>query len=191
MVLQGLAGPSLLETYTSERGQTAQDLIDFDRKWTKMFVAKNQTDPAEFYENFIKAQKYTAGISTTYRDSIITSAERSTQSLATNLIVGMRVPSAQIVRLCDAKPIQLPKALPADGRWRIVVFAGDVGEDQVARGRVHKVNNSQHHFVVSFTDLNVVRRLSRLRKRPGAAFHKKRPPYRQLHRDHTGDSWRP
>ena len=38
----------------------------------------------------------------------------------------MRFPSAQVVRFCDARAMQLTKALPADGRWRIVVFAGDI-----------------------------------------------------------------
>lgn len=140
MVLRGTASPALLETYTSERGQTAADLISFDRKWTKMFNAKNQTDPSVFYENFIKAQQYTAGISITYADSIITSVACSTQSLATKLSVGMRVPSAQVVRVCDAKPMQLPKALPADGRWRIVVFGGDFGGNKAARERVQSVS---------------------------------------------------
>lgn len=38
----------------------------------------------------------------------------------------MRFPSVQVVRFCDARAMQLTKALPADGRWRIVVFTGDL-----------------------------------------------------------------
>ncbi|OAF62288.1 hypothetical protein VC83_00851 [Pseudogymnoascus destructans] len=50
------------------------------------------------------------------------------QSLAANLIVGMRFPSAQVVRFCDAKAMQLVKALPSDGLWRVVILAGDISE---------------------------------------------------------------
>lgn len=141
MILRGAAGPGLLESYTSERGQTAADLINFDRNWTKMFAAKNKVDPTEFYNNFIKAQKYTAGIASVYEDSVITFVHRSRQELATNLVVGSRVPSAQIVRISDAKPMQLPRALPADGRWRIIVFGGDLVDNQAAKHNVQKVSN--------------------------------------------------
>lgn len=50
----------------------------------------------------------------------------------------MRFPSAQVVRHCDAKAMQLAKALPADGRWRIVIFAGDIQKSESAErlGRV-------------------------------------------------------
>lgn len=45
---------------------------------------------------------------------------------ATNIVVGMRFPSAQIVRFCNAKAMQLAKALTSNGRWWVVVFAGDI-----------------------------------------------------------------
>lgn len=57
---------------------------------------------------------------------MITSSEKSTSGLAKGLIVGMRFPSAQVVRFCDAKAMQLVRALPADGRWRVVIFAGNL-----------------------------------------------------------------
>ena len=126
-ILKGQAVPALVQTYTVERGKVAADLIDFDRKFSEMFSARTSKDSDQYFsEQFIKAGRYTAGLTATYDDSIITSAERTTQNLASNLIVGMRFPSAQVVRFCDAKAMQLVKALPADGRWRIVIFAGDV-----------------------------------------------------------------
>ncbi|KAG4411042.1 hypothetical protein IFR04_015817 [Cadophora malorum] len=133
-VLQGRAPPSLLKTYNIERERVAADLISFDRSWSKLF--SSQTDGTNghtaqyFSEQFIKGGKYTAGLTARYDDSIITSSESSRSDLAKGLTVGMRFPSAQVVRFCDAKAMQLVRALPADGRWRIIIFAGSVGDER-------------------------------------------------------------
>ncbi|KAE8454402.1 hypothetical protein EG329_000024 [Mollisiaceae sp. DMI_Dod_QoI] len=133
-VLQGHASPELLKTYNLEREKIAADLIAFDRSWTKIFASKyggpDGHSPEYFSEQFIKAGKYTAGLTAKYDDSIITSEARSRQGLATGLTVGMRFPSAQVVRFCDAKAMQLIRALPADGRWRVVIFAGDLRDER-------------------------------------------------------------
>ncbi|KAG9232386.1 thioredoxin-like protein [Amylocarpus encephaloides] len=131
-VLRGLSPPSLLETYALERYQVARTLIDFDRAWTRqMSAGKTRTEDGteeDFSETFVKAGRYTAGLTATYDDSPITSAENSSQNLAPGLVVGMRFPSTQVVRFCDVKPMQLANALPSDGRWRIVIFAGDLAK---------------------------------------------------------------
>lgn len=129
-VLRGQAAPSLLKTYILERQKVAQDLIDFDRQWTKLLKTgggKGESMADKFSDTFIKSQRYTAGLTAKYEQSSIASiASSEVQSLAKRITVGMRFPSAQVVRFCDAKAMQLVKALPADGRWRIVVFAGDI-----------------------------------------------------------------
>ncbi|KAF3384385.1 3-hydroxybenzoate 4-monooxygenase [Penicillium rolfsii] len=124
-ILTGLADPCLLETYVLERKKTALDLINFDRYFSKLFSSGAKTSPAEFQEGFIKSGKYTAGLTAKYDVSPITSTWESTQ-LASNVVVGMRLPSAQVVRFCDSKPLQLMKSLKSDGRWRIMAFVGDL-----------------------------------------------------------------
>ncbi|KAK4863990.1 hypothetical protein LT330_010200 [Penicillium expansum] len=124
-VLSGLASPSLLETYVLERQKVAIDLIEFDRYFSKLFSSGASTSPAEFQEGFIKSGKYTAGLTAKYEVSPITSALESAE-LASNVTVGMRLPSAQVVRFCDSKPLHLMKSLKSDGRWRIMVFMGDL-----------------------------------------------------------------
>jgi hypothetical protein len=37
------------------------------------------------------------------------------EDLASNVAVGMRLPSAQVVRFCDSKPLHLMKSLKSDG----------------------------------------------------------------------------
>jgi len=134
-ILKGQARPDLLKTYKLEREKVAADLIEFDRSFAEAFSSKSGKDgtqSSKFSELFVKAGKYTAGLTATYGDSQITRASWSKQVLASNLIVGMRFPSTQVVRHCDAKAMQLVKALPADGRWRIVIFAGDITQNSAA-----------------------------------------------------------
>jgi phenol 2-monooxygenase (NADPH) len=125
-VLKGLAPASLLETYILERRKTAIDLINFDRYFSALFSSTAKTSPQEFQKGFIQAGKYTAGLTAKYEKSPIVSDMDETQELATNVVVGMRLPSAQVVRFCDSKPLQLMTVLKSDGRWRLMVFAGDI-----------------------------------------------------------------
>ena len=45
------------------------------------------------------------------------------QDLAQGLPAGMRFHSAPVIRLADAKPLQLGHVARADGAWRLYVFA--------------------------------------------------------------------
>lgn len=136
-VLTGKAPSKLLKTYILEREITARTLIEFDRKFTRLFSMKSSKDSAEaaktFREYFIKSGRYTAGLTSQYQDSGITSMKWGREGLAKNVTVGMRFPSAQVVRFCDAKAVQLARALMADGRFRVVVFAGDIRKEKSKR----------------------------------------------------------
>ncbi len=140
-ILKGQTGPELLKTYIIERQRIAEILINWDKVWVKQMASMGKDaggvldadGKIDFSEIFVKAEAFTAGLTVTYDDSSITRAKGSSQQLATNLIVGMRFPSVQVVRFCDAFPMQLVRALPSDGRWRIVIFAGDIRQDAASR----------------------------------------------------------
>ena len=133
-VLKGQCGPELLASYSAERQAVAAELIDFDREWAKMLSAPLKTpsgggvDPAEVQTYFVRHGHYTAGTATRYTASVLTgSAEH--QHLAEGFPIGMRFHSAPVVRLGDAKPVQLGHANTADGRWRVFAFADRDGLD--------------------------------------------------------------
>lgn len=131
-VLRGQCAPALLQTYSSERQVVAQELIDFDREWAKMFSdrarqvadgAAEGVDPKEFQKYFERHGRFTAGMGTHYTPSLIT-GEATHQPLATGFVIGTRFHSAPVVRVSDARPLQLGHAGKADGRWRLYAFAG-------------------------------------------------------------------
>ncbi len=130
-VLRGLAAPELLRTYSDERRAVAQELIDFDRELAAMFSAplkgptdvdSDGVDPAELQRYFAQHLRFTAGVEARYRPSIIC-AISTWQHLAAGLPIGKRFHSAPVIRLADARPVQIGHVARADGRWRLYAFA--------------------------------------------------------------------
>jgi phenol 2-monooxygenase len=138
-VLEGRSRPQLLHTYSAERQAVAGELIDFDREWARMLSAPLKTspesegvEPAEVQKYFVKSGRYTAGTATRYSCSSTIIGEPKYQHLATGYPIGARFHSAPVIRLGDAKPVQLGHAVKADGRWRLFAFAP--AEDPMAPG---------------------------------------------------------
>jgi phenol 2-monooxygenase (NADPH) len=134
-VLQGLSDVDLLRTYSDERQPIAQELIDFDKEWSAMMAAPPKdpnrpaaggVDPAELQAYFVRAGCYTAGVATRYRPGALT-GESTYQMLASGFTIGTRFHSSPVIRLADAKPMQLGHVARADGRWRLYAFSDVCG----------------------------------------------------------------
>ena len=128
-VLRGRSPPHLLQTYSAERQAIARELIDFDREWAATLASSKGFDPEQTQSYFVRHGRYTAGTATRYRPALLTGAP-TFQHLAQGLPIGMRFHSAPVIRLADARPLQLGHVAKADGRWRIFAFAG--AEDPAA-----------------------------------------------------------
>jgi phenol 2-monooxygenase len=131
-VLERRATPELLRTYSVERHAIAELLIGFDKEWSKMLGSppkdpqhpeRGGVDPAELQAYFVKSLRYTAGVATHYVAATALTALPTHQDLAKGFTIGMRFHSAPVVRVADAKPMQLGHAARADGAWRIYAFA--------------------------------------------------------------------
>jgi phenol 2-monooxygenase len=131
-VLRRRSTPRLLHTYSEERQAIAKELIEFDRAFAKLISTPPKDpanpeaggiDPAEFQAAFVKAGRFTAGTAVQYRPSLLT-AEPTHQELARGFDIGMRFHSAPVTRFWDAKRVHLGHAIKADGRWRLLIFAG-------------------------------------------------------------------
>jgi len=142
-VLRGQTRAEILGTYSTERQYLANELIEFDRELSQFFSSRKQeaavdskkpssgtvsstgvVDTDDYQRYVQKHAHFTAGTSVRYPSSLICSAEHD-QSLAKGYVVGTRFHSAPVIRLADAKPMQLGHCLKADGRWRVLLFADD------------------------------------------------------------------
>ena len=167
LVVKGIAKRSILDTYQSERRRVAQDLIDFDHKFSRLFSGRPAKDVMDaegvsmevFKDAFEKGNLFASGLSVNYGastlvfkagdaaeqgDGSIVTTSTSTrvtpeafakkQALATGLPVGMRFNSFKVLNQADARPWHFQERLKADGRFRVVLFAGNIlGAAQRAR----------------------------------------------------------
>ncbi|KAI9154778.1 Phenol hydroxylase [Paramyrothecium foliicola] len=147
-VARGWAKPSLLTTYTTERRQIAKELIEFDQRFSRLFSGRPAThimdaegiDLKTFKQVFEKGNLFASGCAVDYAGNPIvvkaTTKEKlngkpvaviaGKEELATNIRVGMRIPSHKILNQSDARPWHLQELLPSTGAWRVVIFAGNV-----------------------------------------------------------------
>ncbi|KAF2729992.1 hypothetical protein EJ04DRAFT_474619 [Polyplosphaeria fusca] len=151
LVVKGIAQPSILKTYQSERRRIAQDLIAFDHKFSRLFSGKPAKDimdaegvsMTEFKQAFLKGNLFAAGLSIDYGTSMLVAkpgdaAEQGdgtdvsattpvvgNQHLATNIKMGMRFPSFRVLNQASAKSVEFQTRLPSDGRFRLILFAGN------------------------------------------------------------------
>ena len=157
-VLEGRAKPELLRTYSVERQAIAKVLIDFDKEWSNIMASPPKdpqrpelggVDPAELQAYFVKSLRYTAGVATRYAPATVLTGQATHQHLAKGFPIGMRFHSAPVVRVADAKPMQLGHVARADGAWRIYAFADASG--QRLRQLAEFLAKSAHSPIVRFT----------------------------------------
>ena len=111
-------------------------------------VLKNSTeaDIPDFGRIREKMHDFLAGVGITYAPSILVAKAAiehpdtnltnghsnvhnpllAKRSLAKNIKLGACMPSHKILNQASARPVQLATMLKSDGRWRVLVFAGDI-----------------------------------------------------------------
>jgi len=124
-VLLGHSKATLLSTYSAERRATAKALIDFDHQWSRAVSARrdetDETMPA-VQRKFVDGGHFTAGLTVCYEGSEITGGT-DWQHLAKGFPVGKRFHSAPVVRLADARPMELGHVIEVGHRWTVFAFA--------------------------------------------------------------------
>ena len=142
-VLQGRADASLLHSYSAERWAEAKRLVDTDHEWARIMSAPagestmDNGDEPRFVRQFKENLEFTGGLAVKYGESALV-GPATNQALAKGQEIGRRFHSAPVVRVSDAKQMQLGHAAEADGAWRIYAFAGK--NDSSAPGSaIHKL----------------------------------------------------
>ena len=127
-VLQGRADASLLRTYSRERLTEARRLVETDHEWARIMSApttaaeRDGSEEPRIIRQFKQNLEFTGGIAVRYDPSLLIAATTH-QALAKGEPIGRRFHSAPVVRLADAKPMQLGHVAEADARWRLYAFA--------------------------------------------------------------------
>lgn len=88
-------------------------------------------DPEEVQSYFEQSLEYTAGVATRYPAGLLIGGPEH-QALATGYPIGKRFHSAPVIRIADAKRLELGHVHRADGAWRLYAFA-DRSEDRLRR----------------------------------------------------------
>jgi phenol 2-monooxygenase len=128
-VLQGRADASLLRSYSKERLTEARRLVETDHAWSRIMSApttpaeRDGTEEPRIIRQFKQNLEFTGGTAVRYDESLLF-APKAHQALAKGEEIGRRFHSAPVVRVADAKQMQLGHAAAADARWRIYAFAG-------------------------------------------------------------------
>ncbi|KAJ7918198.1 FAD binding domain-containing protein [Mycena leptocephala] len=138
---KGMASGSILDTYGAERVEVARQLIEFDHKFSRFFSGKPAVAESEgvsmeeFQALWVRMEKWTSGTAVKYDPSLIVADSSPTKTeLAQNIIIGSHFESQMVVCYADAHAIQFADRLVSDGRWRLIVFSGNMGSpDQLQR----------------------------------------------------------
>ena len=95
--------------------------------------------------------EWTSGIAVHYQASPIVANGK--QSPLSNIVVGKRLPSRQVVTFSDARPRYLDELMPSDGRWRLLAFVGDIRleSQRAAMRKLAEHLDSPSSFVRRFT----------------------------------------
>ncbi|KAH7909764.1 FAD binding domain-containing protein [Hygrophoropsis aurantiaca] len=127
--VRGWAKPTLLSSYEDERRPYSEALIEFDKQIFKLFSPDSIS--SEDYEEIWRLNNmFTTGIGLRYCSTLIVSGS---QELAPGLVIGERFPPGAVVRQCDWNPVDLQELMVYDGKFKLLLFPGDIGQPMVAQ----------------------------------------------------------
>ncbi|KAJ5577620.1 uncharacterized protein N7459_006584 [Penicillium hispanicum] len=130
-VITNGADPMILETYDTERRPVAKQLMDLDSRLVQAYEKNDEDLSSGIYEVREQYAGFMAGIDVTYPAStLVAEKETGDSTLASNIKLGMRLPSFPVVYQCDGVSAHLVQSLASDGAWRLLVFPGDLRQPE-------------------------------------------------------------
>ncbi|KAH8704871.1 FAD binding domain protein [Talaromyces proteolyticus] len=147
-VLNSEYSRAILKTYEAERRAVALQLISIDAELTQALEGRPTQD--ELHQLYRARRQFLSGI-VTYEPNILVARSRQSSlgrcpscggssavvaepGVAKFITLGARFSSYEVVCQADARLWQTQDWLKSDGRWRVIVFGGDVASTgQLAR----------------------------------------------------------
>lgn len=163
----GFASRDILKSYESERRKIADNLLDFDAKYSKLFSQRQPSsgevriashaapgqgqqaqDENEFIKTFKESCEFTSGYGVAYGANVLNwspaiSSHPNFLSYPdkTALRTGRVLIPSTVTRVVDANVVHLEQEIPLNGAFRIYVFAGkpELTRDAVADFCTHSL----------------------------------------------------
>ena len=148
-VESGFADRSILKSYESERKLIAENLLNFDNAYAKLFSQRQpsagevssatqqdgekQVEENEFIKMFKSSCEFTSGYGVAYNPNIFNWSKDhpaksplflSNEDKTTTQRTGRILTNATVTRVADANVVHLEQEIPLNGSWRIYLFGG-------------------------------------------------------------------
>ncbi|KAH9817246.1 FAD binding domain-containing protein [Melampsora americana] len=155
-VLQKKADPKILSTYEVERSKLAHELITYDRKYSALFSGKPAKDKddstgislKDFHQIIEQSKHFISGTSADYDSNVLIVKEtdsnliiKSRPHLAKRTPIGIRLPSNRVVCLSDAVVYETLDLIPADGKWKLLIFPGHIQANEACKTKLDQLSN--------------------------------------------------
>ena len=118
LVLQGKMEPKVLQTYNTERKKIAEELLEFDRKFSHLFGKKEFLDNNEqFHDLYEKAHGFTTGVGLRYEYNVLTDYNVNVPIDSTSLeplTPGKRLYPPMVVRHIDGSATSILNDMPSN-----------------------------------------------------------------------------
>lgn len=174
-VESGFSTRSILSTYESERKLIAENLLNFDAKYAKLFStripsagevagasAKDATpaEENEFIKTFKASCEFTSGYGVAYQPNTLNWSEThpsqhpfflTPQNKGTLLRTGRILTPATVTRVCDANVVHLEQEIPLNGSYRMYIFGGEPSTSAPALRDLAAGMMSRNSFFTSFS----------------------------------------
>ncbi|KAF2267042.1 hypothetical protein CC78DRAFT_531127 [Lojkania enalia] len=174
-VESGFSPRNILSTYESERKKVAENLLDFDAKYAKLFSSRlpsagevagasnNEPEENEFVKTFKASCEFTSGYGVAYKPNLINwSNEHPAQhplflafQRGTNLRTGRYFIPSTVTRVVDANVVHLEQEIPLNGSYRFYLFAGNPAKTRnaVRDLATYMAASNSFYSVFSFKDI--------------------------------------
>lgn len=122
--------PRILSTFETERRPVAETLISTDRFHLELVDTMSTTGSEEAWmqERSLEPEPFLQGFGAHYQDSFLTGAPHKKQKKLDIVMPGKRFPELVVSDHLTSKPFSIRSLFQADGRFHIVVFAGDIAQ---------------------------------------------------------------
>ncbi|GAB7354572.1 hypothetical protein MBLNU459_g5022t2 [Dothideomycetes sp. NU459] len=136
MVLKGAAHTKLLDSYEHERRFIAQQLIDFDTKFARLFGQKDDLDSTDLHDLWEQGHGFASGCAYRYPEGLLVDDACQADidpSALEPVTPGKRLLNLSLIRHIDGTKTDLLFDMPSNGRFHLMVFAGNLlGSDRFA-----------------------------------------------------------